>query len=104
MQHEIPHSLTPEQLEKAVRSFAQVYCERFREYDAKAAWRDPRTLEVRFKVTGVALHGRLELGPRTIAIHMQVPLAFRLFKGRAVRAIEEEVQPWLQAAARGELP
>jgi Putative polyhydroxyalkanoic acid system protein (PHA_gran_rgn) len=103
LQHEIPHSLSPEQLEKAVRRFSEVYCERFREYDAQAVWHDPRTLEVRFKVKGVVLYGSLVLGPRALEIEMKVPLAFRLFKGRALRAIEEEVRPWLAAAARGEL-
>lgn len=104
VKHQISHDLTPEQLEKAVRRFAEVYCERFREYHAEAHWRDPRTLEVSFNVSGAALRGSLFLGPRALEIDMKVPLAFRLFKGRAVRAIEEEVQPWLAAARRGELP
>jgi hypothetical protein len=103
LKHEIPHSLTPEQLEKAVRRFSEVYCERFREYDAQARWRDPRTLEVSFKVSGVALRGSLLLRSRALEIDMQVPLALRLFKSRAVRAIEEEVRPWLSAAERDEL-
>jgi hypothetical protein len=104
LKYEIPHSLAPEQLEKAVRSFSQVYCERFREYQAEARWLDPHTMEVHFRVSGVALRGSLLLRPRAIEIDMQVPLAFRLFKGRALRAIEEEVRPWLAAAQRGELP
>ena len=104
MKHQITHSLSPELLEKAVRRFADVYCERFREYQAEAVWLDPSRLEVRFKVSGVALRGSLRLGPRALEIEMTVPLAFRLFKGRALRAVEEEVRPWLSAAARGELP
>jgi hypothetical protein len=104
VKHQIPHSLPPEQLEKAVRRFADVYCERFRQYDAQAAWQDPRTLEVTFKVAGSTLRGSLSLGPRALEIKMNVPLAFRLFKGRALRAIDEEVRPWLTAAARGDLP
>jgi hypothetical protein len=104
VKHQISHDLAPEQLEKAVRRFAEVYCERFRAYQAEAHWRDPRTLEVSFKVAGTALRGSLQLGPRALEVEMKVPMAFRLFKGRAVRAIEEEVQPWLAAARRGELP
>jgi len=104
VKHQIFHDLTPEQLEKAVRRFAEVYCERFRPYQAEARWRDSRTLEVSFNVAGIASRGSLLLGPRALEIEMKVPLAFRLFKSRAVRAIEEEVQPWLAAARRGELP
>jgi hypothetical protein len=104
LKHEIPHHLSPEQLAQAVRRFSDVYCERFREYGAQAIWLNPRTLEVRFKVKGVALHGIMLLGARALEIEMQVPLALRLFKGRALRAIAEEVQPWLDAAGRGEPP
>jgi hypothetical protein len=104
VKHQILHSLPPEQLEKAVRRFADVYCERFREYEAQAIWRNASTLEVVFKVAGSTLRGSLLLGPRALEIEMNVPLAFRLFKSRALRAIDEEVKPWLAAAARGELP
>jgi hypothetical protein len=103
LKHEIAHRLSPEQLEKAVRRFSEVYCERFRAYQAEAVFVDAQRLEVRFKVSGVSLRGSLWLGPRAIQIDMQVPLAFRLFKGKALRAIEEEVRPWLAAAERGEL-
>lgn len=104
MKHQIPHSLPPEQLEQAVRRFADVYCERFRDHEAEATWRDATTLEVTFRVAGSTLRGNLQLGPRALEIEMNVPLAFRLFKSRALRAIDEEVKPWLAAAARGELP
>jgi hypothetical protein len=104
VKHQISHDLRPDQLEKAVRRFAEVYCERFRQYQAEASWRDPRTLDISFRVSGSALRGSVLLGPGALEIEMKVPLAFRLFKSRALRAIEEEVRPWLAAAGRGELP
>lgn len=103
MQHRIEHNLPPERLRAAVAKFAQVYCERFKHYQASVQWLGDQELEVQFQVTGVRLSGRLHLGPDALTIDMDVPLAFRLFRGRAVRAIEEEVQPWLAAAARGDL-
>ena len=103
MKASIKHDLTPEQLRLAVRKFADAYVNRFAEYNAEAAWLNDDQVEVRFKVKGVRLAGRLDLRPREIGLHMDVPLAFHLFKGRAMRAIEEEVTPWLEKAKRGEL-
>ncbi len=99
MKHRIQHELAPEPLRLALRNFAQAYCKRFAEYQTTAVWLNEDQLEVRFKVKGMGLRGTLTLLPREIAIEMDVPLPFRLFKGRAVRAIEEEVRPWLDQAA-----
>ncbi len=103
MRHSIKHSLSPEKLRLAVRKFADVYCERFKEYGTTVSWHNEDQLEVAFKVTGIRLSGMLTLEPTELGIDMDVPLAFRLFKGRAIRAIEEEVQPWIDKAERGEL-
>jgi hypothetical protein len=99
----IKHDLTPEQLRAAVRKFAEVYVQRFAEYHADAEWLGDDRVEVRFKVKGVRLAGRLELKPRELGLDMSVPLPFALFKNRALKAIEEEVTPWLEKAKRGEL-
>jgi hypothetical protein len=99
----IKHDLTPEQLRLAVSRFADAYVKRFAEYDANAAWLSDDQVEVRFKVKGVRLAGRLDLRPNEIGLNMDVPLPFHLFKSRAMRAIEEEVTPWLERAKRGEL-
>lgn len=103
MRHSIKHSLAPEQLRLAVRKFADVYCERFKEYHTQVSWLNEDKLEVSFKVTGMRLAGTLSLEPNELGIDMDVPLPFRLFKGRAIKAIEEEVQPWIDKAQRGEL-
>ena len=103
MKASIKHDLTPEQLRLAVRKFADAYVNRFAEYNAEAAWLNDDQVEVRFKVKGVRLAGRLDLRPREIGLNMDVPLPFHLFKSRAMRAFEEEVTPWLEKAKRGEL-
>lgn len=103
MKASIKHDLSPEQLRLAVRKFADAYVQRFAEYDANAAWLNEDQVEVRFRVKGVKLAGRLDLRPQEIGLHMDVPLPFHLFKSRAMRAIEEEVTPWLERAKRGEL-
>jgi hypothetical protein len=99
----IKHDLTPDQLRAAVRKFAEVYVQRFAEYKADAQWLSDDLVEVHFKVKGVRLAGRLELKPRELGLDMSVPLPFQLFKNRALKAIEEEVTPWLERAKRGEL-
>lgn len=103
MRHVIKHDLTPEQLRLAVRKFAEVYCERFSEYKTTAEWLGEDRVEVQFRVKGVRLAGTLELLAGEIGIDMNVPLPLRLFKSRAVSAIEEEVTPWLEKAKAGEL-
>lgn len=103
MKASIKHDLTPEQLRLAVRKFAEVYVQRFQEYDATSAWLNDDQVEVRFKVKGVRLAGRLDLHPNEIGLEMNVPFAFQLFKNKAMRTIEDEVKPWLDKAKRGEL-
>jgi hypothetical protein len=103
VRHVIKHDLTQEQLRLAVHRFADVYCQRFAEYNTTAEWLGQDRVEVRFKVKGVKLAGVLDLLPHEIGIDMDVPLPLRLFKGRAVAAIEEEVTPWLNRAKAGEL-
>ena len=100
MRHAIRHDLTPEQLRGALRKFADTYCERFREYQANATWQGEDRVQVDFKVKGIRLSAALTLEAREIGIQMDVPLPFKLFRSRAVRAIEEEVRPWLDEAAR----
>jgi hypothetical protein len=99
----IKHDLTPEQLRAAVRKFADVYAERFQEYNATAAWLNDDEVEVRFKVKGVKLAGHMQLQPGDILLNMDVPLPFRLFQSRAMKTIEDQVRPWLEKAKRGEL-
>lgn len=95
MKHSIRHELPPAQLREAARAFAKAYCERFQHYQANVVWQNEDQLEVRFKVKGIALGAKLTLAPREIIVDMDVPLAFRLFRSRALKAIEEEVRPWL---------
>ena len=103
MKHSIPHDLNPEQLRAAVRKFAEVYVQRFQEYNATTEWLNDDQVEVRFKVKGVKLAGRLDLQPKEIGLDMDVPWAFNLFKSRAMKTIEDEVRPWLERAKQGDL-
>lgn len=103
MKGSIKHDLTPAQLRAAVKKFAEVYVQRFAEYNATASWLSEDKVEVRFKVKGVSLAGQLELMPREIGLDMKVPLPFQLFRSRALKAIEDEVKPWLERAKAGEL-
>ena len=103
MRHSIKHDLTPDQLKAAVRKFAETYVERYQEYDTKAEWLSDDQLEVRFKVKGIKLAGKLALLPREIALDLDVPFALKLFQGRAIKTIEDTVSPWLEKAKAGEL-
>jgi hypothetical protein len=103
VRHSIKHDLPPEALRLAVRKFAETYCERYQQYDTTAEWHGEDRVEVRFKVKGIKLSGMLQLLPHELAIDMDVPLPLQLFRGRAIRTIEETVTPWLEAARKGEL-
>jgi hypothetical protein len=103
MKGSIKHDLTPDQLRAAVKKFSEVYVQRFAEYNATANWLTDDKVEVRFKVKGVSLAGRLELLPHEIGMEMKVPLPLQLFRNKAMKAIEDEVKPWLARAKAGEL-
>jgi hypothetical protein len=103
MKGSIEHDLSPEQLRLAVTKFAEAYVQRFAEYNATATWLSDDKVEVRFKVKGVSLAGQLALLPRELAMDMKVPLPFQLFRSRALKAIEDEVRPWLARAKAGQL-
>jgi hypothetical protein len=103
LRHTIKHELGPEQLRRAVHRFAETYCQRYPQYEPTTEWQDDDHVEVRFRVKGIKLAGVLELKPAEIAIDLDVPLPLRLFRGKALQTIEETVEPWLEAAKRGEL-
>jgi len=103
MKHTIDHDLGTELAAKATKVAFGEYQKKFAKYDPKATWTSDTNADVRFKVKLVSLKGRLNIKEDAIEMELDVPLMFRVFKDKAMRAIEAEVLVWIEKARQGEL-
>jgi hypothetical protein len=104
MKHVIHHNLDLNQSRSLAERAIAHYEKRFAKYEPKVRWIDDRRAEVRFNAKGISLTGNVELQPGAVAIDLDVPFLFRVFRGTAVRLLEAEFKRLLaeQApAARG---
>jgi hypothetical protein len=103
MKHKIDHDLGIELASKATKAAFAEYQKKFAKYDPKANWRSDATADVSFKVKLMSLKGSIEIKDDRIELELDVPLMFRVFKDKAMRAIEKEVRVWIEKARNGEL-
>lgn len=103
MVHTISHDLDDALTRRALEAAFAAYHARFARYDPTLAWEDDGRARFGFRVQGRALQGTLRLRPQALEIEMEVPLVLRVFEGRARRAVEAEVQRWIERARAGAL-
>ena len=103
MKHRVSHTLSNELARKAADAAWSSYAERFEKYSPTATWTSERQALIQFKVKGISLKGSLELEDGAIAMELDVPLAFRLFKKKALEVVEREITTWVRKAEKGEL-
>jgi hypothetical protein len=103
MKHTIAHDLDLATAKKAVDKAWESYQHRFAEYNPSLNWQRDTYADVGFSVKGVSLKGSMEVAPRELILSLDVPFLFRVFQGKAVKAIEEEVQAWIVKARNGEI-
>lgn len=101
--HVIPHDLGFELAKRAAVKAAEVYGEKFAEYDYKATWVSNDRVELSFTVRGKRIEGAMTVKPKQVDLELDVPLMFRPFRGMAMGVIESEAKMWLDKAKRGEL-
>jgi len=102
MKHKIDHDLGRELAAKATKAAFTEYQKKFAKYDPKAVWLSDTAADVSFKVKLVKLKGTLEITDSHVEMDLDVPLMFRIFKDKAMRAIETEVLVWIEKARNGE--
>jgi hypothetical protein len=98
MKHQVAHELDIPTAKKVTEKAMESYAERFAQYNPTATWTNETHADIQFSVKGFDLKGSIDLQPKAILLDLDVPLALRLFKKKAIDVIEQEIQPWLDKA------
>lgn len=103
MKHTVPHDLDHEKARLVTDKALLAYKERFSEFNPEVRWQADDRAEVEFRAKGVTMKGTFELLPGAIAVDMDVPFVFKVFKKKAIDVVEREIREWIDRAKRGEL-
>lgn len=103
MKKTIDTGLEPDLAKKAIDKAMDEYKARFAEYDPRFDWTGADRGEFGFNAKGVKLQGNIVVRDKKIDVDMHVPLLFRVFQGKAMTVIEDQVNVWVEKARRGEL-
>lgn len=103
MKHTIHTGLEQALAKKAIDKAMDAYKARFAEYNPRFDWTSADKGAFGFKAKGVTLGGTVHVHDHKVDVEMEVPFLFRIFQGKAIEVIEEQVQIWVEKARRGEL-
>jgi len=103
MKHVMTHDLPPELAREAAAKAFDSYRQRFAKYEPSLTWVSEQRASVRMSAKGIVLTGTVQLSARTIAFELEVPFMLRMFKGRALKVMERELDHWVGKAKAGEL-
>jgi hypothetical protein len=103
MKHTIDTGLDQAMSKKVIDKAMDEYKARFADYSPRYDWTADDRGEFAFNAKGVKLNGTIVLRHEKIDVDMHVPLLFRVFQGKAMSVIQEQVEMWVQKAKRGEL-
>lgn len=103
MKHEIHHGLSLELAKKAIDKAMEAYSARFADYSPSFDWTSETKASLGFKARGVTVAGEIEIAGPKVLVDLEVPLLLRIFKGRAMDVIDQEVKKWIEKARAGEL-
>jgi hypothetical protein len=103
MKHTIDTGIDRPLSKKAIEKAMDAYKARFAEYQPRFDWTADDRGEFSFNAKGIKLHGNIVVRDRAVDVDMHVPLLFRVFQGKAMDVIKEQVQLWVEKAKRGEL-
>lgn len=103
MKHEIVHGLSPELAKTVIDKAMESYAARFSDYSPTFRWTGDMTGELGFSAKGVTVKGSIEIQGEKILVDLEVPWILRVFKGKALQAIDSEVKGWVQKARDGAL-
>jgi len=103
MKHRIRHGLELPMARKVIEKAMEGYAARFPDYHPRFVWRSDTVGELSFKAKGLSVAGDLEIIGPEVTVDIEVPFIFRVFKGKALKVIESEVNTWVAKANGGEL-
>ena len=103
MKHAVPHDLDQATARRVTDKAFASYRERFAQYNPTMLWVSDDRAEVGFSAKGISLKGAFELKPGKIEMDLDVPFILKVFKGKALSVIDEEIKRWIAAAKSGEI-
>jgi len=103
VRHRVLHHLDTATARRVADRAWETYKVRFPRYEPEIRWLDDRRARLSFSARGLRVTGSLELSTGCIELDVKVPVALRLFKGRAMALIEEEMRRWIARAEAGDL-
>ena len=96
--HSIPHDLPVEKAKQVIEKAAEEYCRKFKAYSPKTSWSSDNKMAIKASAFGFPIIAELTLKEESIDIAMAIPLAFKSFKGVAIKMIDQEVNRWIEEA------
>lgn len=103
MKHTIQTGLDLSRSKLAIDKAMEAYKARFSDYNPRFDWTTDTRGEFGFKAKGVALGGTIVVHDQKVDVDMEVPFLFRIFQGKAMEVIEDEVKLWVEKAKKGEI-
>lgn len=103
MKHTIDTGLNVPDSKRAIDKAMDAYKARFAEYNPRFGWVSDTAGEFGFSAKGVALGGKIVVREAKIDVDMEVPFLFRIFQGKAMEVIEEQVVHWVEKVKKGEI-
>lgn len=103
MKHTIDTNLDKARSKKAIDKAMDAYKARFSEYQPRYDWTTEDAGEFSFSAKGIKLSGTIKVRDNKVDVDMDVPFLFKIFQGRAMDVIEEQVVFWVEKAKKGEI-
>ncbi|MBX7191764.1 MAG: polyhydroxyalkanoic acid system family protein [Sandaracinaceae bacterium] len=103
MKHTIQTNLDLARSKLAIDKAMEAYKARFAEYNPRFDWTTDTRGEFGFKAKGVSLGGTILVHDHKVDVDMEVPFLFRIFQGKAMEVIEDEVRHWVEKVKKGEI-
>jgi hypothetical protein len=103
MKHTIDTGLNVSDSKRAIDKAMEAYKARFAEYNPRFGWVTETAGEFGFNAKGVSLGGKISVRESKIDVDMEVPFLFRIFQGKAMEVIEEQVVLWVGKVKKGEV-
>jgi hypothetical protein len=103
MKHTIDTGLPVADEKRALQKAMEAYKARFAEYNPRFDWKNDSMGEFGFTAKGVSIGGTITVRDKKIDVEMDVPFLFKIFQGKAMSVVTEEVQKWIDKVKAGEV-
>jgi hypothetical protein len=103
MKHTVVHDLGRAKAKQVAEAAWGSYSSRFSSYSPTVQWENDYKANIGFNVKGVSLKGSIEVNEKDIALDLEVPFLLKIFKGQALKVIEEEILRWIAKSKAGEI-